>query len=164
MIKKEQIVGLALVIVAYYFIFVKRVVKKMVDEKESIRKIRDEYGIETATNVEKMFRLETNHFKSKGYKLTNGAGMEAVRPTFPFGWSQKYFQGVNYSNDLVHMTDSGGRDVHFIKFDTPYDGMKVLANWLQSHRVGNWYSTDPNKQKEYEKKVNAIRSQYITTL
>lgn len=164
MIKKEQIFGLAIVIILYYFLFVRKVVDKMITEKDAIKRIRDEYGFDTAKKVEQMFRWETNHFKSKGYKLTNGAGMEAVRPTFPFGWSSKYFIGVGYSNDLVRMTDSGGRDVHFIKFDSVYDGMKVIANWLQSHHIGQWYSTDPKKQNEYESKVTKVRAQYLDAL
>ena len=139
-----------------YILTIKKSIKKIMTEKDALKRIYDEYGLETARNVERMFRLETNHFKSKGYQLTNGAGMEAVMKNFPFGWSKKYFLGVDYSNDLVHMTDSGGRSVYFIKFGTTYDGMKVIANWLQSHRVGNWYSLDPNKQKEYETKISKI--------
>lgn len=164
MVKRSQIIGLTVVIVLYYFFFVRKMVGKLVNERDAIKRIAEEYGIETARNVEKMFRLETNHFKSQGYKKTNGAGMEAVRPVFPFGWSSKYFVGVNYSNDLVSMTDSGGRKVKFIKFDTVYDGMKVIANWLQTHRVGNWYSNDPAKQQQYENKIANIRAQYVDTL
>ena len=162
MVTKKQLFYVGFAVVLYWFIIKK--VSKAMTEKEALKRILDEYGIETARNVERMFRLETNHFKSGGYKKTNGAGMEAVRDLFPFGWSQKYFVGVGYSDQLVSMVDSGGRSVKFIKFDTPYDGMKVLANWLQSHRVGNWYSNDKTKQQQYEAKVNKIRAQYVDAL
>lgn len=132
-------------------------------EAKALSKILNEYGRDTAKKVEQMFRWETAHFKSGGYKKTNGAGMEAVKKDFPYGWNSKLFEGVK-TDGLVRMIDSGGRDVQFIKFATPYDGMKVLANFLQIRKLGSWYSLNADAQKQYETKVLAVVPKIVNTL
>lgn len=47
------------------------------DAKTGLKAVFDQYGEERATIVEKMYRLETSHFKSGGYKNTGTGGMEA---------------------------------------------------------------------------------------
>lgn len=133
------------------------------EEAKALAKIVKEFGRDTAKKVEQMFRWETAHFKSGGYKATNGAGMEAVKMTFPYGWNPKVFEGVK-TDGLVNLIDSGGRNVQFIKFATKYDGMKALANFLGYRKMGSWYSTNADAQKMYEGKVLAVTPKIVNSL
>lgn len=135
--------------------------KSYIKERDALKKIADQYGREIAQNVEKIFRLETANFSSGGYKRTNGAGMEAIKKDYPFGWSSKVTDGVNMRSDTIRMIDSGGRDVRFIHFETVYDGMKAVANYLKHYSPERWYSTDPKLQAVYREKLNKIKTTLV---
>lgn len=137
--------------------------------EEAFQKILDEYGEATARTVERMFRWETNHFKSTGYKLTAGAGMEATSKKFPYGWSSMYNIWMNNPDiaptGLKFMIDSGGRKVNFIVFPNLYAGLKTVAEFLKSGRkAGSWYSLNAEAQKKYEANLMKVNPRFINKL
>ena len=159
----------AAILIAISKLFSKKKKVKSYTIEEAFKRILDEYGEHTAKTVERMFRKETNHFKSIGYKLTAGAGMEAVSKKFPYGWTS--MRNIWLTNPdimpigLKHMTDSGGRSVDFIVFPNLYAGLKTMAEFLKSGRTaGSWYSRKPDAAAKYEADLLKIVPRFINKL
>ncbi len=147
--------------------------------KSALQKVKDMYGKETAINVEKIFRWETRHFQSGGFKNTNAPGMEAVMVTnsegkkvpksYPYGWtSLKSFWDANpkYKPMGIYTTPENVTGIikPFLIFPTIEGSMLTLAFWLQTRRPGNWFSTMPEKQLMYENSIVGITPRIVNTL
>ena len=132
--------------------------------KKALKNIADKYGFEIAMNVEKIYRKETANFKSEGFLKTFGAGMEAVVKNFPYGWiSMTKIWSIKENKPLgiINMTDSGNRNVNFIKFPSVYAGMVSLAEYLKKYPAGRWYSTDEFLANKYEEELKNIKSKFV---
>lgn len=100
---------------------------------------------------------------SGGYKNTNAPGMEDVRDSagkpkpFPYGWTslnQFWLSNPGYAPiGIWSHTDGTGKVKPFLIFPTTEAGMMTLAEWLETHRPGNWFSTDLSQQLDYENKI-----------
>jgi len=126
------------------------------DAKEAILNVKKTHGEETARIVEKIFRLETGHFKSQQYKLTGTAGMEIGK------WG-KYLPNAS-SMKTVTMQDADktdGADTFYVW--NPKDFAQLLANYIKRYNgnFARWNTTDPIKQEQYRAHVNSIKSRFV---
>ena len=160
----------ALGIATLLFIKKKRKKKFMNPTQSEIKKVfqwvTEKYGSEKAQMVERLIRWETAHFKSDGFKLTNGAGMEATKKTFPFGWTslRPYW---NLQPDakpigLKRLTDIGNRTVDFLVFPTFFAFVRTLCKHLENNgwNFGAWYSLNKQNQITYLEKINSVKPRY----
>jgi hypothetical protein len=136
------------------------------DIKKAFQFVVEKYGVERAQQVEKLIRWETNHFKSNGFKLTNGAGMEATTKKFPFGWGslRPYWnlQPDTKPIGLKRMVDIGNRTVDFLVFPTFFAFVRTLCKHLENKNwnFGAWYSLNPTDQQNYLASINTIKPRY----
>lgn len=139
--------------------------------KLGLQNVVTKYGIDTAKIVEKIYRIETNHFKSKQFLNTYSAGMEKHREKFPYGWFSmaKLWQDESLApNGFYQIKESGGlmndtgKVKTFLKFPSITAAMFSLSEYLQTHRPGRWYAgTDEQRATAYENKLNEIKNKYV---
>lgn len=125
----------------------------------ALEKIVNEYGIDIAKKVERIYRKETRHFDSVQFKNTFTPGMEKHKDSFPFGWTSmaKFWSDNNITLGFFTMPENKtGIRKTFIKVPNVYIGMKGLATYLQKYPAGRWFSTDPVKMNQYESEMNQI--------
>jgi len=122
------------------------------DAKDAILNIEKKYGKEMAQTVEKMARLETNHFKSSQFKLTGTAGMEAG------AWG-KYLPDVKQT---IMLKDPVLGMRPFLVWN-PMEFFIFLAEYIKRYNgnYGRWNSTNPDKQKKYIATVNTVKSRFV---
>lgn len=140
--------------------------------RAAIRSIRNEFGLEIARNVERIYRLETRNFQSGGFQRTNAAGMAAVpgKMVFPWGWPKRGTTDADYA-PIVEMQENGpdgtptGPVVRFIAFKYFNTAARYLARFLQDHgnNAGRWRTTDPNGQARYVAALQGIATPYANT-
>ena len=108
--------------------------------------------------VEKLYRLETAHFKSAQFRATNSPGMKAFRSTFPFGWAKRGTVASDYGPP-VRMVDTGeGVAADWVAFRSLPVAMGYVAQFLRDYKgnAGRWNSTDPERQAAYTAKLAGI--------
>jgi hypothetical protein len=122
------------------------------DAKEALLKL----SLINSTNakiIERIYRLETNHFKSLQFKMTGSAGMEVGK-----------WLGIPSNVKSVEMVENGtGLKKRFIVWASCYDFVTYLSNYIDRYN-GNWsrwYSTESTKQNLYKTKVNSIKNRFI---
>ena len=133
---------------------------------EALKSIADEYGIDTARTVEKMYRLETNHFKSGQYKNTFSPGMEKHDREYPFGWDsmKSYWDSINFVPEFHTMPENKtGKTKTFLKFPNVLIPMRSLAIYVKKYAPERWYSKNPVKQAEYRNSLNSIKPRIVNT-
>lgn len=138
----------------------------------ALNDVATKYGINTAKVVEKMYRIETNHFKSKQFLNTYSAGMEKHREKFPYGW----FSMAKLWTENETLAPNGFYEIRegkglmndkpkiktFLKFPSVRAAMFALAEYLQTHRPGVWYAgTDKERATAYENTLNEIKNRYV---
>lgn len=130
------------------------------DKNKALKAIADKYGKDIAKTVEQMFRLETNHFKSLAYVRTKGAGMQATKNEFPYGWTSftSLWKDENLRpTGLTTLNDNQtSQPIQFIIFPSVEAGMTAVADYLTRHRAGNWNGTETARMEEYERRLNTI--------
>lgn len=107
--------------------------------RAALKQIVAKYGSNIASIVEKMYRLETAHFKSAVFKHTNGAGVL---------YNKKYFSHRNYievyvkplykngkhlKNVFAKEGDPDAKIYRYVVFPTILDGMTYLANYINKY-------------------------------
>jgi hypothetical protein len=141
---------------------------------DSLRQLKNKYGSEKAAMIERLFRLETAHFKSSQWTNARTPGMEiggGVR-TFPFGWSSLYEFSKAYDYEpgdfstWTHPENRTGKIKTFIVFPNvkaAFDFVGYLMN-KRNWNFGSWYSTRPEYQQNYIDTLNTIRARYVEAL
>lgn len=177
---KKLIIGIAgtlviLGIATYFFIYKNNdeMDEILTDANEenfakSIEKLKNEgYSNEVLADVERIFRLETAHFKSGQFKRTYSPGMEVHGParsgTSVFGWNVRNFAGNSkYPTTFIEMPENQtGIKKKFIKFDNLTDSVRTLANYINYYgNPARWYSTAPDLQASYLAKLSKINPKY----
>jgi hypothetical protein len=126
--------------------------------------ISKQFSKEIAQNVEKIYRLETSHFKSDQFKATGSAGMLAFSSIYPYGWTSLVpFWMLNPQfapTGIGYQFTEGGTTYRYLKFPN-YGGFYTLAYFLSKKRPGNWFSTVPEKQQDYERKLDQIQPKLV---
>ncbi len=97
------------------------------------------YSSDIVCNAEKMYRLESNNFKSGQFTNDFGAGMEAAKTSFPYGWNSLasfWTENPHYSPiglDSSRVDAQTGKGVIFLKFENFEAGFMTLCEWLEIH-------------------------------
>ena len=141
-------------------------------ESDAVKDIKDLYGLEIAKNVERIYRLETNNFKSEQYKKSGSAGMLRQGESTPFGWSslaQFWLKHSNYAPTEKIVTfikndeETGLPKVYnYLAFDD-FGGFYSLAEFLNQYNnnAGRWFSTDETLQNNYINTLNSIETKFV---
>lgn len=123
------------------------------DAKNALEMLAETRGKEIAKIAERVLRWETNHFKSRQYKLTGSAGMEIGK-----------WKDLPAGMESIPMTENKtGKTKRFIVWGSPYSFLNYFADYVQRHN-GNWarwYSTKPELQTEYRNKVNTVKNRIV---
>jgi hypothetical protein len=117
-------------------------------------------------NCEKIYRLETNHFKSGQFKGTYSPGMEKFSDKFPYGWTT--INKILWSKNpefkpigLKTFTENGtGKQKTFLQFRNIEGGVFTLCAFLQyfGNNAGRWFSLDADLQAQYNAKLENIQT------
>lgn len=128
------------------------------DAEKALRELAELKGKERAQLIERILRWETNHFKSKQYKLTGSAGMEDGKWV---GLKQGSYTTIQMLDNHPHKVTNPMRT--FIKWNNVLDFCLYLSDYIDRHKgnFGRWNSTNEAKQQVYVKCVNSVRNRII---
>lgn len=140
--------------------------------KEAFEAAAKKYGTDKARTAEKMFRLETAHFKSGQFKKTFSPGQEIPDKikSFPYGWTsmRKIWEENPELSPVgyVVMQENAGAQAdknvdRFIKYPSMKAAVFSICEYLNIYPAGRWYSTDFAKQGKYEEKLSKIKNKFI---
>ena len=128
-----------------------------IDAETALKEIQILKGTERAKLIEKIIRLETNHFSSKQYALSGSAGME-----------QGAWHGIDESKfSTFQMKDNhltGAKQMRtFIKWNSVLDFCIYLSDYIDRHKgnYARWNSMMPERQEAYRLKVNSIKARIV---
>lgn len=128
------------------------------DFQRAIKEVSRVYGSAIARNVERIYRLETRHFDSLGYRATGSPGMEASsgKLSYPYGWSKGNVWPKYKPSGIWYYRENGtGITKPFLQFPNVTAAAMTIADFLRRHdnNPGRWYSTDKAKQLAYTSKI-----------
>jgi len=111
-----------------------------------IKKAASSYSIDIVRNAEKMYRLESNIYRSGQFNSDYSAGQEAFKNTFPYGWtslSEFWISNPQYAPiglDSSRLDAQTGKGVTFIKFANFEAGFFTLCETLKirNNNVASW--------------------------
>lgn len=159
--KKVIYIALALSIIAavYFFVIQKYIMVKLFEK--NLQRLLKVFSPEIVKNVERIYRLETAHFKSGQFKGTYSPGMEAFGEQYPYGWKTMnrdfWSQFPQYKPiGKKSFTEGGtGKKKEFLIFPTLFAAMITLADFLERHNnnPGRWYSLNKEAQTRYNKNI-----------
>lgn len=133
------------------------------------------FGKPIARSVEKIYRLETGHFK-KGFDGVYGAGMHPVTTRFPYGWTslQNFWlsnpefkpSGIVKKTEGKGLAGDGGGVKSYLQFPNFLAGAMTVAKRMQivGNNPGAWYSRDPDRQQRYNTTVARIQSSFVDNI
>lgn len=144
------------------------------DIKNGLKKVSSKYGVDYARQVERLFRVETSHFKSGQFLKTLSPGMEISGSSkslvFPFGWSLSEFvqsyDPMIKSKFYTHTMNENGTGLKktFVGFPDINSSMMFVA-WMiknkRGGRFGNWKSLTESSALAYEKTMATVVARYI---
>lgn len=143
------------------------------DAKEALRVIYDRHGKDMATIVERMYRDETAHFKSKQYINTGTGGMEVFGSAPYYGWDSNLFTktpiGTWSSFENKGMSGQGGnaqvtdKKKVFIVFPTVLSAMEFKVAYINKYNgnYARWHSVNITVQENYKKALQGIIPRFI---
>ncbi|RZK99900.1 MAG: hypothetical protein EOO89_30810, partial [Pedobacter sp.] len=116
-----------------------------------LQAVYKKYGKEMAETVERMYRMETNHFKSGQYRNTGTGGMEVFGSDPYYGWDPKFFkanpqytpEGIYSAYEGKGLSGIGGnqqvtnRAKRFVVMPSVEAGMMFKANYINRYN-GNY--------------------------
>ena len=126
-----------------------------------------------ATAIERMYRAETRHFKSKQFQHCGQGGMEVHGDAPYYGWSSSLYEnlpvGTWYAYEGKGLSGQGGnaqvsdRKKGFVVFCSVLDGMIFKANYIKKYNgnYARWFSTDSTKQELYKKTLSQIKAKFV---
>jgi hypothetical protein len=140
------------------------------DAKQGLRAVYSAYGRDMATLIERIYRVETYHFRSGQYKNTGTGGMEAHGPGPYYGYSPSdWFKqrsdyrptGLWSAHEGPGLSSLGGnkqvkdRKKGFVVMPSVEAGMMFFVDYVQRYNgnYARWYSTEPGKQAIYRNTI-----------
>lgn len=121
-------------------------------------------------DIERLFRLETGHFKSGQFADGFAAGMVASSSIYPFGWNSlsEWANLRGYSQNMFGTSQTftvGGNNYKYVKFPDVYKSIDFVTWFIKNKRsgdVGKWYVLDTNSQgyKDYVHYLKNIKLRY----
>jgi hypothetical protein len=147
-----------------------------IDGKKALYQVYTNYGAEMSKNVERIYRSETSHFKSKQYRLTGTGGMEAHGKGPYYGWDSEFFVnnpeyapiGTTSMFEGKGLSGLGGnaqvknRPKIFVVMPTAEAGMMYLVNYINRYHgnYARWHSTNPSNQEAYRTSLTSIKPRF----
>lgn len=143
------------------------------DAKEALRVIYDRHGKDMAIIVERMYRDETAHFKSKQYINTGTGGMEVFGSAPYYGWDSNLFTkapiGTWSAFENKGMSGQGGntqvtdKKKVFIVFPTVLSAMEFKVAYINKYNgnYARWHSTNTTVQANYKKALQGIIPRFV---
>lgn len=148
--------------------------------KSALAMVKDKFGSDIAKNVEKVYRLETGHFKSSQFLHTYSAGMLRFGSLMPYGWRMlapfwaanpdlapdgvyNIYVKENPIKNVISSTPKEGYKLYsYLSFPSLYAGMAALAAYIEHFgNVARWNSTDVAQQQKYLAKLNTIKNKLV---
>jgi hypothetical protein len=127
------------------------------DAELSLLEIKKLKGTEKAQLIEKILRLETNHFRSKQYAISGSAGMEMGAWK---GIDESKFSTFQMKDN--HLT--GEKQMRtFIKWNSVLDFCLYLSDYIDRYNgnYARWNSMNLERQESYRVKVNSIKARIV---
>jgi hypothetical protein len=132
--------------------------------KDTLNNIARDNGIDMAKTVERIYRLETGHFKSGQFLSTGSPGMLMHNIDFPYGWNvckQLWTNNENFAPVGNVDFTVGGKKYTYLVFPTFNAAAMSLVEYLKKYRPGRWFSKDDLGASNYEAKLNDITPKYV---
>lgn len=167
----KKIIITVSILVAVYFLyeyFFNASAGQSNDPAQVFPKLAEQYGTEYTRNIEKLFRYETGHFKSRQFLAGYSPGMVATKNNFPFGWAslQEFVQANPKYKDGYSLksfdTDAGQKS--YVGFPSLEASANFVAWFLKTKRGGNvglWNSTDPGEASAYLANLQRVTAKYV---
>jgi len=142
--------------------------KSPVKLQQVFNSIKNNFGSEIAKNVERIYRLETDNFKSGQYLRTGSAGMLAFSDSFPYGWNSLSSIWTQYPQHAPigyarygKMVNGKYKIYKYLAFPS-VAGFAALARILKmrGNNAASWYSTNPQQQAQYAAKLATVNTTY----
>jgi len=100
------------------------------------------YSKRYMNEMERIYRIETGHFKSGQFASGYTAGMRSVGTTFPFGWNslQTYAQQNNISPSQFGVSQVfmvGGQPYQYVTFPNFQTALSFMAWFIKNIRGGD---------------------------
>jgi hypothetical protein len=141
---------------------------------DALQGLKAKYGKDNAAMIERLFRLETAHFKSSQWMNARTPGMEiggGVKE-FPYGWSSLYEFAKAYDYEpgdfstWTHAENKTGKIKTFIVFPSVKAAFDFVGYLMKKRNwnFGSWFSTKETSQRQYVDTLNTIRARYVETL
>jgi hypothetical protein len=127
------------------------------DAEISLLEVKKLKGTEKAQLIEKILRLETNHFRSKQYAISGSAGMEMGAWK---GIDESKFSTFQMKDN--HLT--GEKQMRtFIKWNSVLDFCLYLSDYIDRYNgnYARWNSMNLERQESYRVKVNSIKARIV---
>jgi hypothetical protein len=127
------------------------------DAEISLLEVKKLKGIEKAQLIEKILRLETNHFRSKQYAISGSAGMEMGAWK---GIDESKFSTFQMKDN--HLT--GEKQMRtFIKWNSVLDFCLYLSDYIDRYNgnYARWNTMNLERQESYRVKVNSIKARIV---
>ena len=150
------------------------------DAKQALERIKREHGVDMAKTIERLYRWETAHFKSKQYKLTGSPGMEVHGSAPYYGWNSSFWQtnkslqpiGTTEMFENKGMSEQGGnaqvtdKPKGFLIFPSVFAAMAYLVDYINRYNgnYARWYSTSASAQELYRTKLNSVTPKIVNSL
>jgi hypothetical protein len=160
-------------IVTLIVLFSYKKVKELIIS-HSFKKFSGIYPNEVLQNAERIYRLETNNFKSYSFGETHGAGVEAFSNNYPYGWNSikkfwdkfplyKPHKIIASKENIQKEIEGSGKIKRFIVFPSLEAGIATICEILISRQndVGKFFSNDKTKQNLYRLKISKIKTLYV---
>jgi hypothetical protein len=127
------------------------------DAEISLLELKKLKGTEKAQLIEKILRLETNHFRSKQYAISGSAGMEMGAWK---GIDESKFSTFQMKDN--HLT--GEKQMRtFIKWNSVLDFCLYLSDYIDRYNgnYARWNTMNLERQESYRVKVNSIKARIV---
>jgi hypothetical protein len=170
--KNNYLIVIVVIAIVGYFYFSKPRTKKRIDLKtefqQNLQRIKRLYPNVNPADIEKVYRLETAHFRSGQYKGTWAPGMEKFGDKFPYGWNTinnqvwKKYPAAKPTGKFWTGTEGGtGIQKTFLVFPDLMAAMVTLAGFIDYYGIPQaWYSKKPEARERYKKSLDKINARW----
>jgi hypothetical protein len=134
------------------------------------------FGLSIAREAERVYRKETNHFKSGQFAASLSPGQEATRANYPYGWNSKFWQENPHLKPVgvISMKENIGLSLlpnanpqskaakMYVSYPTFEAALLYLCDTLRRRggMGGAWYALEKNAQKLYNQSLLSIKTTY----
>ncbi|QYS85573.1 hypothetical protein JJC03_10155 [Flavobacterium oreochromis] len=147
------------------------------DAENALFLIYKYFGGDISNIIEKIFRSETDHFKSPQYKLAGTGGMEAFGSAPYYGWSETFFNkyskfkplGITSLYEGEGISKQGGnaqikdRPKDFVVMPSVLAAMLYLVDYIIRHdgNWARWHSTKKENQESYRESMKGVIPRFV---